>query len=103
MLERKGFVGVKDAAAILDVAPNTIRAWGAAGKITEYRHPANNYRLYKRADLERLIRELTHPFVPTKEGKREKGMCNPRGRRAEASHLGLGSGLSTGQSMSEAS
>ena len=45
MMESEGFVRVKQAAAILDVAPNTVRAWGAAGKITEYRHPANNYRL----------------------------------------------------------
>jgi len=51
MLEREGYVRVKEAAAILDVAPNTVRAWGAAGKIAEYRHPANNYRLYKIADL----------------------------------------------------
>ncbi|MEX2309823.1 MAG: MerR family DNA-binding transcriptional regulator [Pirellulales bacterium] len=59
MLEREGYVQVKDAAIILDVAPNTVRAWGAAGKIAEYRHPANNYRLYKRKELESLLKKLS--------------------------------------------
>lgn len=60
MLERDGYVRVKEAAAILDVAPNTVRAWGAAGKLLEYRHPANNYRLYKRKELESLLRKLAN-------------------------------------------
>ena len=58
MLRNRGFVGVKQAAEILDVAPNTVRAWGASGKITEYRHPANNYRLYQKTELENLIQCL---------------------------------------------
>lgn len=59
MLQRKGFVTVKEAAELLDVAPNTVRAWGAAGSITEYRHPVNNYRLYKRQELEKLLTRLS--------------------------------------------
>lgn len=58
MMRREGFVGVKEAAQILDVAPNTIRAWGADGKITEYRHPVNNYRMYKKKELERVLKRL---------------------------------------------
>jgi len=58
MFNREGYVRVKEAAEILDVAPNTVRAWGAAGKIAEYRNPANNYRLYKRKDLDALLRKL---------------------------------------------
>jgi len=64
MMERDGFVTVKQASTILDVAPNTVRAWGATGKITEYRHPANNYRLYKRDELERLLMQASEPIVP---------------------------------------
>jgi len=52
------FVTVKDAARTLGVSPNTIRAWGAAGKLPEYRHPMNNYRLYKRDDLESVVEQL---------------------------------------------
>lgn len=42
---------------MLGVSPNTIRAWGAAGKLAEYRHPINNYRLYKESDLDTLLRQ----------------------------------------------
>ena len=70
MMESEGFVRVKEAAAILDVAPNTVRAWGATGKIAEYRHPANNYRLYKRKELEELLAKLRRP-VNIANGKSE--------------------------------
>lgn len=52
---------VKDAAELLGVSPNTVRAWGAAGKIPEYRHPINNYRLYRRRELDRVRRRLESP------------------------------------------
>ncbi len=58
MLERAGFLHVKDAAEVLGVSPNTVRSWGADGKIPEYRHPVNNYRLYKSVDLEKVLHEL---------------------------------------------
>lgn len=58
MLKEKGFVHVKKAAEILGVCPNTVRAWGAEGKLTEYRHPLNNYRLFKRKELEQVLRKL---------------------------------------------
>ena len=61
MMKNKGFVSVKEAASILDVAQNTIRAWGAAGKITEFRHPVNNYRLYEKAELEQLVNQARTP------------------------------------------
>jgi predicted site-specific integrase-resolvase len=41
MLRTQGYLRVKEAAKLLGVSPNTVRAWGAAGKIPEYRHPAN--------------------------------------------------------------
>ena len=52
------YMTIKDAAAFLGVTPNTLRNWGEAGKITEYRHPINNYRLYKPEDLERLLADV---------------------------------------------
>ena len=54
----EGLMTVKHAASILGVAPNTDRAWGAAGKIPEHRHPINNYRLYKRVDIEQVLRDI---------------------------------------------
>ncbi len=58
MMRNEGYVRVKEAAEILGVSPNTIRAGGADGKITEHRHPVNNYRLYKRSDLEKVLRKV---------------------------------------------
>jgi excisionase family DNA binding protein len=55
---RETYITVQEAAEILGVAANTVRKWGAAGKIPEYRHPANGYRLYKREDLERFLRKI---------------------------------------------
>lgn len=58
MLRKDGYLRVKEAAELLGVCPNTVRAWGAQGKIPEYRHPINHYRLYKADDLHRVISEL---------------------------------------------
>jgi len=52
------YMTIKEAAKLLGVTPNTLRNWGAAGKISEYRHPINNYRLYKEADLATLLRKI---------------------------------------------
>ena len=57
------YVTVKDAAEMLGISPNTLRSWGASGAIVEYRHPVNNYRLYRRTDLEQLRKRLEQPQV----------------------------------------
>ena len=58
MPKAEHYLRVKEAAELLGVVPNTVRAWGERGKIPEHRHPANNYRLYKRADLEKLFKQI---------------------------------------------
>ncbi|MEZ6093440.1 MAG: MerR family transcriptional regulator [Pirellulaceae bacterium] len=70
MMKKAGFVSVKEASEILDVAPNTVRSWGANGTITEYRHPANNYRLYKKAELVKLVKQAQSPIVVQSLGKK---------------------------------
>jgi DNA (cytosine-5)-methyltransferase 1 len=57
------YVRVKQAAAMLGLSPNTVRKWGALGKIPEFRHPVNTYRLYKRSDLEKLIAQVEQSRV----------------------------------------
>jgi excisionase family DNA binding protein len=73
VLDFEDFIRVKQAAALLGVSPNTVRAWGADGKIPEYRHPVNNYRLYKRVELESILRTMEKPVSgsSTTEGHRE--------------------------------
>jgi len=52
------YLRVKEAATLLGVSPNTIRSWGGEGKIPEYRHPINRFRLYKRAELESVLKGI---------------------------------------------
>lgn len=70
MLKQHGFLTVKEAAKFLGVAPNTIRAWGAAGKIVEYRHPVNNYRLFKKKELEDLVKQVEKSVSRTQQENR---------------------------------
>ena len=44
-----------EAADILGVSQNTLRAWAEAGKIAVRRNPANRYRLFKRSDLQKFL------------------------------------------------
>jgi DNA-binding transcriptional MerR regulator len=67
---RANYVKVRDAAAILGGAPNTVRAWGAAGKLPEVRSPANGYRLYRRSDLEKFLQRIER--MATRAAKRNK-------------------------------
>jgi DNA (cytosine-5)-methyltransferase 1 len=55
------YLQIKAAAALLGVVPNTLRNWDRTGKIRVYRHPVNNYRLYKKADLQRLLASIELP------------------------------------------
>lgn len=58
------YLRIKEAAIYLGVSPNTLRNWGKSGRISEYRHPVNNYRLYKLSDLIRLLQTTAKPVRP---------------------------------------
>ena len=45
-------------AEYLGVAANTLRNWGAAGKITASRNRMNKYRPFKVSDLEKLLKMI---------------------------------------------
>ncbi len=55
------FLTVSQAAELLGVSASTLRNWDRAGKVKAVRHPVNGYRLYRRADLEKLIDRLRQP------------------------------------------
>jgi excisionase family DNA binding protein len=55
MTKLNQYVKVAEAARILGVSQNTLRAWAEAGKIPMRRNPANGYRLFLRRDLERFL------------------------------------------------
>jgi MerR family copper efflux transcriptional regulator len=64
MLKPQSYFTVKQAAAYLGVAPNTIRNWDRDGKITVYRHPISRYRLFKEKDLRALLEQIEATAAP---------------------------------------
>jgi excisionase family DNA binding protein len=60
------YITIKKAAKLLHVTPLTLRNWDRAGKLKAYRHPINNYRVYRLDQIEEMLRRL--------EGSRVKKM-----------------------------
>ncbi len=56
MVKLRDYLRISDAADYLGVSPNTLRNWERAGKIVAHRHPVNQYRLFRREDLDALLR-----------------------------------------------
>lgn len=52
------YLRISEAAEYLGVSPNTLRNWVNAGKVVAIRHPVNDYRLFKRADLDSLLKQV---------------------------------------------
>ena len=48
-------------------APNTLRNWVNAEKIVAVRHPVNDYRLFKREDLDTLLKKVAAASKKTKK------------------------------------
>ena len=63
MITETKFLTVKEAAETLGVSTNTVRAWGANGKLPEYRHPLNNYRLFRTEDIEKVRAQIAKPIL----------------------------------------
>jgi DNA (cytosine-5)-methyltransferase 1 len=59
MTNFKGYIKVKEAADLLGVTVMTLHRWDAKGRLKALRHPINHYRLYKRSDLEKLLKRLS--------------------------------------------
>jgi len=58
MKKLSDFLRISEAAEYLGVSPNTLRNWVNAGKVSAVRHPVNDYRLFKRYDLDNLLRKV---------------------------------------------
>jgi len=63
------YVKVAEAAEILGVSQGTVRSWAEAGKIPVHRNPANGYRLFHRADLEKFLKAVAKP-IGTKQRRK---------------------------------
>lgn len=53
------YLTIKQAADFIGVTALTLRNWDKKGKLAAYRHPVNDYRLYRMADLEKFIKSIS--------------------------------------------
>lgn len=67
----ESFVTISEASKTLGICANTLRSWGAGGKIQEYRHPISNYRLYRPEDITRLAAILKKPIKVSPTSRRK--------------------------------
>jgi excisionase family DNA binding protein len=51
------YMHTAEAAEYLGVHHNTIRNWAARGDLPMHRNPVNGYRLFKRTDLDKLLKK----------------------------------------------
>lgn len=52
------YMTICEAAEMLSITKQTLRNWDKQGKLKPHRHPMNNYRLYKKSDLVKLLRKI---------------------------------------------
>jgi excisionase family DNA binding protein len=59
----KEYVKVKEASEVLGVSVMTLHRWDAKGKLKSFRHPINNYRLYKVNELRKLLKKISKNYA----------------------------------------
>ena len=64
--EETKFVTIKTAAKMLGVSPLTLRNWDKKKKMVAYRHPINNYRVYRLAEIEEFLQKIENTNKPKK-------------------------------------
>lgn len=64
------YFSIKEAAQILGVTPLTLRNWDRSGKFKAQRHPMNNYRVYRREALEKIIDDIESGTTRSNASKR---------------------------------
>ncbi len=57
-MSEKNLITIKEAAELFGVTPLTLRNWDKKGKLKALRHPLNNYRVYKKSDIEALMQSM---------------------------------------------
>jgi len=74
MFMNENFIQIKEASELLGVSKLTLRNWDNSGKLVSYRHPINNYRIYKKSDILKLIDSfsLSNTTKNKKVEKKEK-------------------------------
>jgi DNA-binding transcriptional MerR regulator len=63
------YITINKAAKLLHVTPLTLRNWDRRGILKPYRHPVNNYRIYRLDQIEVFLRRLE--LSKAKQAKRK--------------------------------
>jgi excisionase family DNA binding protein len=64
----KDYLRISEAAEYLGVSPNTLRNWENAGKLVAHRHPINGYRLFKKEELDEVLKQVKRPGKRKQDG-----------------------------------
>lgn len=59
MTKLSEYMTVGEAAEYLGASAHSLRRWDATGKLKARRHPASNFRLYRRTDLDRFLAQVS--------------------------------------------
>ena len=70
MTKLSDYLRISEAAEYLGVSPNTLRNWENAGKIVAHRHPMNAYRLFKKEELDDLLKQVQKPDATTENTRK---------------------------------
>ncbi len=57
------YLKTAEAAEFLGVSQNTLRNWAKEGKIQVQVNPVNNYRLFRRVDLQKFLESVAKPVT----------------------------------------
>ena len=68
---------VREVAKLLGVTTLTVRNWDQKGKLSAYRNPVNNYRLYKIEDVEDLLKDIDQSKNNRPQNRPKKNSSTP--------------------------
>jgi DNA (cytosine-5)-methyltransferase 1 len=60
----KKLISIKETARMLGVSTLTLRNWDKNGKLRALRHPMNNYRVYNKEVIDKLIDDINNDRIP---------------------------------------
>jgi MerR family transcriptional regulator, copper efflux regulator len=63
MLKFSEYMLSEEAAKYIGVSDHTLYNWEKKGKIKVYRNPMNNYRMYRKEDLDALLQDIEESCV----------------------------------------
>ena len=66
VMKLRDYLKIADAAEFLGISQNTLRKWADEGRIAVRVNPANGYRMFRREDLERFLKDAAKPTSPKK-------------------------------------